>query len=251
MPRNGALACLLFGADSVILQTIKFYGNGDFMLKEATYKQKFAMLTPLMAAIIEEIKKEIKNDHLRNDHKFCGQYFPSKHVAKLTVPELQEGYLNALQADEHSEIVGDFLAQRWIVKKADVYNFFETMLMQISPEFSELTEIELPKAQEMVSKSVAQFGPVDVYLFSVLNAVVFPEVVFNDLKKQAIESWQKNASTKSGHNESQKATANSVELARLTEKYEKKLSDLQAKYHRDTQNLKKQIANLQRKLQHG
>lgn len=207
------------------------------------------MLAPLMAAIVEEIKKEIKNDHLRNDHKFCGQYFPSKHITKLTVPELQEGYLNALEADEHAEIVGDFIAQRWIVKKADVYNFFETMLMQITPEFSELSEIELPKAQEMVSKSVEQFGPVDVYLFSVLNAVVFPETVLNDLKKQALESWQKTASAKND-SESQKA-AGSVELSRLTEKYEKKLSDLQAKYHRDTQNLKKQVANLQRKLQNG
>jgi hypothetical protein len=38
------------------------------------------------------------------------------------------------------------------------------------------------------------------------------------------------------------------EIARLTDKYEKKLQGLQKKYLFDTEALKKQIATLQRKL---
>ncbi len=39
------------------------------------------------------------------------------------------------------------------------------------------------------------------------------------------------------------------EIARLTDKYEKKLAGLQKKYITDMENFKKQISQLQRKLQ--
>ena len=40
-----------------------------------------------------------------------------------------------------------------------------------------------------------------------------------------------------------------TEMARVKDKYEKKLNGLQKKYQVDVENLKKQIAQLQRKLQ--
>ena len=43
-------------------------------------------------------------------------------------------------------------------------------------------------------------------------------------------------------------TQHALEVARLTDKYEKKLLGFQKKYTQDVEMLKKQLANLQRKL---
>jgi hypothetical protein len=229
-----------------MMLTAQFYDNEDFMLKNATYKQKLAMVSPLMPLLIDLIKKDLKNDHLRNDRKFCTEYFPGKHIPKLTTIELVDGYMRALEADANAEAIGDFIAQRWIVKNPEIYNHFEEALLQITSDFTALSEIELPAAQKIASHAVAQFGPIDSYLFTVLNAVVFPEALLEELKQQALTAQSAQAGSSKAAPET---AAEQRQDLRLTEKYEKKLAELEKKYHRDITALKKQVASLQRKLQ--
>jgi len=224
--------------------------RGLTMLKDTTYKKKFLMLSDVMPAVIETVKKEIKNEHLRNNKTFSSHYFSGKHLLKLTVQELVEGYSLALDSEEHAESVGDFIAQRWIVKKPEIYNFFVAELSKLSSDFTSLSEMDTSKAAEIAKKACEQFDPLDVYLFSVLNAVVFPEAIFDDLKQKALISWQE----KQGENQTQSKKNSQeidVQLTRVIEKYEKKIADLQQKYLHDTEVLKRQVAKLQKQIKHA
>ena len=62
------------------------------MLKNASYKEKFMMLKPLLSILVEDIKTDIKNEHLKNDILFCKQYMPGKNIAKATAADLAEAY---------------------------------------------------------------------------------------------------------------------------------------------------------------
>lgn len=222
------------------------------MLQDSTYQQKFAMLKLWMPTIAGTVKKDLKNEHLRQVGSFARRYFPSKNIAKLTVEELAEGYGNAIQNDESGEAIGEWLAQRWLLKKSDLYLFFETKLSEINPQFDEIKEIEMAKAQEIISDAIQNFGAQDTYLFSVINAVVFPPKALKELAKEA----EKNAETKLAdkHTTSEEKSITKLmanyeqQIARLTDKYEKKLQGFERKYLCDTESLKKQISLLQKRL---
>jgi polyhydroxyalkanoate synthesis regulator phasin len=144
------------------------------------------------------------------------------------------------------------MANRWLLKNTELYGYFESKLSEINPNFSELEEIDHQKSKEIVAGAVIEYGALRTYLFSVINSVVFPQQIYKDLgdlakehEHQAVEDLklqEENRSTESmkHHYEQQ--------ISRLTDKYEKKLSGLQKKYQHDVDSLKKQIGNLQRKV---
>lgn len=221
------------------------------MLKDATFKEKFTILKNWMPSIIEEIKKDLKNDHLQNDRTFTKTYFAGKPVNKLSVEELSQGYSQAMETDA-SEQIGEFICNRWLMKNTDLYGYFESELRRISENFSDLTEIDKEKSLAITEKAIQQFGAPKTYLFAVMNSVVFPKEVFDQLNKRAQQA-------DAAHKEAAKQLAEQLsvadlsknyeeKIARLTDKYEKKLQGLQKKYLTDTETLKKQIANLHKKL---
>lgn len=222
------------------------------MLKNATYKEKFEMLRPWLPQVVEEIKKDLKNDHLRSDPGFCKQYLLGKHYQKATAPELAEAYAKALDTSENSESLAEFITNRWLLKHTELYDFFEKALTQISPNFTELEEIPLGQAESMAKASSHEFGALPTYLFAVLNSVVFPKTVFSHLEKQSKEEAEhaahreKNEAVEKEHKDLK--THFEQQIARLTDKYEKKLQGLQKKYQVDTEQLKKQLSLLQKKL---
>ena len=85
--------------------------------------------------------------------------------------------------------------------------------------------------------------------------MVFSKETFEELKKQAQAFLQNQAVAKQEEQERQDLEGmqkkHATEMARLTDKYEKKLMGLQKKYQLDQEALKKQLAALQRKLQAG
>jgi len=222
------------------------------MLKDTTYKQKFAMLKFWMPTIVESIKKDLKNDHLRQDIVFFKKYFPSKNVAKLTSSELAEGYSRAMAEEENAEPLGEFLANRWLLKNTEIYNFFEVNLSKINPNFHEIKEIDAQKSKEIINDAIGQFGEPNTYMFSVLNAVVFPQEIYQELDHKAKESLKKEqmaAKSKEEQQSVEKVMKNyELQISRLTDKYEKKLIGFERKYHQDIEMLKKQINNLQKQL---
>lgn len=216
------------------------------MLKDSTYQQKFATLKSWMPLIVESIKRDLKNARI------AGNYLPSKPASKLTAEELCEGYARAIAEDENGEAIGEWVAQHWLLKKPELYGFFEQKLSLINPQFDQIEEIEPSKAKEIIAEAAQQFGAPDVYLFSIINAVVFPADILDDLAKRAErEVHEKSAQRQQAAEEKslEKLVAGyEQQIARLTDKYEKKLQGFERKYLNDTESLKKQIALLQKRL---
>lgn len=236
---------------------IPYYQNKNkkeiIMLKDATYKEKFAMLKDWMPLLIDSIKKDLKTEHLKQDPRFAKKYFSGKNLNKLTNEDLVTGYINAI--DEEIDQLGEFIANRWILKNAEIYNYFEEQLIKINPNFQELDILDKTKSLDLADGSSHKFGAANTYLFAVLNSVVFPKEVYAHLNEKAKLQTIQNAKEEKAMLEKlslqDMVKEHEREIARLTDKYEKKLAGMQKKYHIDTESLKKQLTNLQRKLSQG
>lgn len=223
------------------------------MLKNMTYKEKFEILAPWLPNMLEAIKKDIRQEHLQKDRNFAKLYFPGQSVQKIPIKELAPAYQTALLKDG-GEQLGEFIAVRWILKHSDVYHFFEKHLKEIDPKFEELEILDDEKALKLLQGAVATFGALTTYLFSVINSVVFSEKIYHDLKSQVDEEKVNHENISESQNDSSAPSLETLVknheqlLKKITDKYEKKLSGLQSKYLQDTNNLKKQIGALQKKL---
>jgi len=218
-----------------------------------SYKEKLAALKKFMPEIIESVKKDLKNDHLRSDWAFGKKYFGSKNPLKLTTEELIEGYSKAIQDEEQGEKIAEFVANRWIFRNSDVYYLFEKHLQEKYPNFQDIKEIDSTIAENLIADSSEQYGFVKTYLFSFLNAVVFSDAIFEKLRTKAdhelTESVVKDEEKKKELSFESLKSDYETKIARLTDKYEKKLAGLERKYFVDTEGLKKQLSLLQKKLQ--
>jgi hypothetical protein len=222
------------------------------MLKNTTYQEKFAMLKKWLPEILEPIKKDLKNDHLKRDIQFVRIHFPSKNVNKLTLEELSFGYETALSNKTIAEELGEFIANRWLLKNTELYYFFEDKLKNITSDFQDLDTLEETFSQDLASESAKRFGAKQTLFFSVLNAVVFPKKIYDDLMLQADaehkhirEIKEEEEKHKTWHEQEK---AYKLMIGRLEDKYEKKLLGLRIKYDKDTEALKKQVSMLQKKL---
>lgn len=221
-------------------------------LKDMSYKDKFSVLSHWMPSIIDSIKRDLRNDHLKSDTIFVKRYLAGKNVNKATVEELAKAYGEALASGDNSEEVGEFLCNRWLLRHSELYNYFENELSKINPNFSEIEQLDKLASQKLVEGSVKQFGAPRTFLFCVLNSVVLDKEVIEALNHSARQSKIKADEEEVFRleNESLDKMTRSYEqqLSRITDKYEKKLAGLQKKYVQDIDVLKKQVAYLQRKL---
>lgn len=222
------------------------------MYKNATYKEKFADLQEWIPILIESVKKDLRNEHLKKDVYFVKKFLASKNIHKLTTEELSQAYEKAIQEEEQGENLAEFITSRWLLRNSELYNFFERELSQIDPNFAELEELNPTHAKALIEASINQFGAPKTYLFAVLNSVVFPKESFHALKVQAQQHQAKKVKDEVENREQLSAEQirreSEREIARLKDKYEKKLEGLQKKYVTDVEGLKKQISQLQRKL---
>lgn len=222
------------------------------MYKNATYKEKFADLQEWIPLVIDAVKKDLRNEHLKKDFFFVKKFLSSKNIHKISTDELAEAYQKAIQEEEQGEQLAEFITSRWLLKNSDLYEFFEQQLSQINPDFTNLDEIAPAEAQTLINASIREFGAPHTYLFSVLNSVVFPDESFHHLKMQAQQHQEKQEEETrqivDQMNVEQMRNSFEREMVRMTDKYEKKLAGLQKKYVADVENLKKQVAQLQRKL---
>lgn len=222
------------------------------MIKDSTYKEKFVHLKKWMPHIVESVKKDLKNEHLKNDWGFVKNYFPGKNPNKLTAEELAEAYAHAIENSEKAEELAEFVSNRWLLKHSDLYYHFEKELTKITPDFNDLQELDKQKSLELMEGAIPLFGALHTYLFCILNSVVFPKEVYDTLSERAEKSVEM-AKMEAKANAEMKSLEDmqrsyEQQIARLTDKYEKKILGLQKKYAIDTDGLKKQIATLQRKL---
>lgn len=155
------------------------------MLKDATYKEKFELLSDWMPLVVDSVKKDLRNEHLKKDYGFAKKYLPSKNLNKVTTEELTEAYRSAVSQEPKAEEIVEFIFNRWLLKHTEVYQFFEDSLQRISPNFMELTEIGQNESTQIMKSAVSLFGATNTYLFAVINSVVFPKSVFEELLQQA------------------------------------------------------------------
>ncbi|KAF3361417.1 hypothetical protein PHSC3_002048 [Chlamydiales bacterium STE3] len=222
------------------------------MHKETTYKEKLVHLGEWLPSIIETIKKDLKNEHLKQDFQFVKKYFPGKNINKIESEELSGAYKAAIEEQENGEMLAEFIASRWIIKNSDLYYFFENFLSSVDPNFTEIVELDERNGEKLIEEATVSFGAKSTYVFSVLNSVAFTRDQFSKLQSNA----QKETATQNEERveREEKATIEGMkrnqerEIARLTDKYEKKLAGLQKKYIQDVEQLKRQVANLQKKL---
>lgn len=222
------------------------------MLKNTTYKEKFSMLKEWLPVILDPIKRDLKNDHLKKDREFYKNYFSGKNLNKITSDDMVAAYSRVFDDLEDLEEIGEFITNRWLLKNTEIYNLFEEKLTSLTDDFNELETMDEAFSKELMRESVEQFGAVKTYVFSVLNSVVFPKSVFDELLVEA--QHQKNSAREIALSAEERMSLEECEkyyerqLKRLGDKYEKKLLGLQKKYLNDMDTLKKQIAVLQRKL---
>lgn len=225
------------------------------MLKNTSYKDKLAMLSPWLTDIVDTIKKDLRQEHLGRDWNFVKQYLGGKNPNKATVEELSEAYKNAVANGENGEDIAEFICNRWMLKHTDLYSHFEQELSKLFPNFSELEEIDEAHSKTLVANAVKEYGAPNTYQFCVINSVVFPKKVFEELSKKAAseaDHAKKEETAKQELKTIEDCKTNyEQQIARLTDKYEKKLGGLQKKYTTDVDALKKQLATLQRKLTAG
>jgi hypothetical protein len=214
-------------------------------MKEMSYKEKIQILQPLLHEIVGDIKKELKADHLRKDLSFNQKYFAKKVLDKITISELVEGYSRAVGGG--NEEAGEWIASRWMLKHADVYQFFVERLTAINPDFDQIEKLEETEARSLMSQAVDAFGSKVTYIFSVFNSVVFPDYIYEELKTKIVSAPGPILALDSENPEELKKQYEES-IAKVVSKYEKKLQGLERKYVQDVEGYKKQIASLQRQL---
>lgn len=222
------------------------------MYKDATYKEKMGNLKEWGPEIIDAIKKDLKTEHVKQDYVFAKKYLGGKPANKITLDELVQGYFEAVEKEESGEKIAEFIANRWMLKAGDVYGFFEQELTRINPEFTEIEELPSAEGDKLIDQASKMFGASKTYLFSVINSVAFSPKQFEKLKEKAQKEkkTQEEELSKLKEFSSFEALKREFEqkLGKLQDKYEQKLQGLEKKYLTDTAALKKQVANLQRKL---
>lgn len=208
----------------------------------------FQFLQPWVPQILNVIKKEIKTEHLPNSPVFYRAHFGSKPLNRLTTEEICAAYEKELLGG-NQELV-EWVINRWVFKHGDMYNHFAQRLTEIHPNFEEIKQITEGQAEYILDGAKEVFGPVNLYLFSVLNGVVFPEVIITRLKAAAEEAAllaQQSGQPKTETLEEMVARYQK-EIVRIEEKCDHKIAGVMKKYTTDIEALKKQVRSLQQRL---
>lgn len=124
----------------------------------------------------------------------------------------------------------------------DLYSFFEKALSEVSSEFEKIPELTPEQADKLIREACEKFNVENVFCFVVLNEVVIPNAIFNQLQRQAVEALAKRQK-EADENESSEEKFRK-EMERLKERQEKKLQEMITRQQREVQKLNAEIATL-------
>jgi hypothetical protein len=216
------------------------------MILEESYKTKFELLEPWGIEIFQAVKKEIKGEYLPKNPSIMQKYFHKKVVQKLGVEEMAPSFFQEIK--EGNEELGEWICNRWMLKNAEIYHFFAEELSKINPQFDAITSFSEEQERSLMERSLVRFGAARTYIFSLFNAVAFSEGLYAALRSQASVQEKVEEAPALEINVEELKRKHAEEISRLVDKYEKRLLGVQKKYVLDTEGLKKQIAQLHRKL---
>lgn len=214
------------------------------MIVKSDYKTKFEALASFLEVLCRGIKKEIKQEFIQKgllrksdnagDWKEISQFFYKKTV------------------EEGDEKTGEWLAACWVCKNGEIFQCFHEELSLINKNYDQLVEIPSEKEEKIKNLSIEKFGFIRTYLFSVLNAVVFSPKIFNDLQKGALvelASDKESGSEEKACSVEELKKAFEVEKMKIEEKHEKRLQGVMKKYQMEVEGYRKQISQLQKRLE--
>ena len=196
--------------------------------------------------VLEAIKKEIRQEALDLHPDFTQKYFGNRPKSKLTMQEIFSAFDTELSLK--NEELAEWVVSRWVFKHSDLYQFFVSKLSEIKEDFSSIKNLSEEESEKILKGAEDKFGPIEIYLFSLLNSVVFPQKILDRLEKRALEmkseNEEKSSSLKSDSGLEKAMQSQEREIQRL----KGKIDAMQKKYALDTESLKKQIQSLQRQL---
>ncbi|WP_213357510.1 hypothetical protein [Chlamydiifrater phoenicopteri] len=209
------------------------------------YTECLKKLSPWFKEIISLVKKDLKQEHLARDVRFVKEFFPGKKFSSLSLDEMSEGYLKVIEnsSGEYEELAS-FIASRWVLKKTEIYDLFFDALSSISSETESIKSIPSNVSEPLIQSALGKFCPIDVYLFSEMNFVVFSPEEKLMLRQKALEGIAGLESC----GEEKVSEEILIAVRNCSDRYEKKISGMQKKYLTDIAALKKQISTLQKKL---
>lgn len=221
------------------------------MVYSISYQEKVEKMAEWFPQVLDEIKRELKKEHLRKAPLFVQKCFPGKTIASITTEEMIKVYMQLLKQGDPQFL--DLICYFWQVKHPELYPFFQKKLQTIQEDISLIEKIDDAFAQELVKESVQEFGAVNSYLFSLFYEVAFSEDVYASLRKLALEETE-NAKSALAEEEEARSCAllrsqHERAITRMQDKYEKKLAALEIKYHTDVGQLRQELLNLRQASQ--
>ena len=153
------------------------------MIWQAPYQKKFQFLQNSFSSIIKEIEQDLKTLHLRSDKRFKVLHFSNHSPRSIPIEKLISVYHREL-VETSNDPLSEFVANRWLLNNENIYQLFEEQLKKTTPDFDKITEIESSIAQKIIDDSISQFGVEKTLIFSILNSVVFPQEIYDQLKNQ-------------------------------------------------------------------
>ena len=219
------------------------------MIVEDSYKIKFEKIQPWISTIFQVIRKDLKNEHLLKSPVFIQKHFSKRSLDKLTLDEFSEAYVKDIM--EGDEELGEKVVARWVLKNAEIFQFFVAELSKINPKYDEIQSLPSEVSAHLLNTSVQEFGSTITYLFCILNSVVLTQAQLVKLREMAIlEQAEVKPVEEKSLFESMDALKNHYEkeIRKLTEKMEKRVQGVERKYVQDVEGLRKQIAQLHKKM---
>lgn len=209
-------------------------------------ENQFQTLQNWTLEVLNAVKKDIKSDHLHTDPVFYRSYFGNRPQNRLSSEEIFAAYEKELL--KGNEELAEWIVNRWVFKHGDLYQHFAEGLSKVNENFDQIKNLTESESREILKGAPEAFGAIPTYLFSVLNGVVFPQNVLEELRKgaEAEKAAREKKSASSAEEEGVQKTIAALqrEIARQNDK----IAGVQKKYDKDTEALKKQIRTLQQKL---
>ncbi len=206
---------------------------------------KFNLLQPWLHEILESIRRDIRTDYLPASATFCRTYFGNRPLNRLTMEEIKPALAKELL--EGNQDLADWVVNRWVFKHGEVYSHFAARLESIRPDFATLETLSEAESEQILAGAKEAFGAKPVYFFSVLNDVVFPPSVIQQLRLAA-EAENVMVAKTVPQGDALADEKHRKEMARLEEKYQQKIAGIMTKYTKDVEALKTQIRALQKRL---
>lgn len=215
------------------------------VIDRKTWSGRFSLLTPWFSDIIELIKRDCKNEHLRLNPQFVREHFAGLPMHRINLEEMRSVYLRLILAG--NDPLAEFIANRWLFRNMELYGFFEKALSEVSPEFEKIQEIPEDKAETIIQTACERHGPEVVFCFVVINDVVISQEILERLQRQAVESLARRQKESDGESQSVEERLRK-EIDRMKDRQEKKIQEMTKKHQQEVHRLFAEINALKAQL---